>query len=331
VERKLSEAKDTPVIEIRPYRVGVEDLQVLTAVRNATLEATTLPEEYKPFTTSEMSEYYSHGGYSLDGNAWLLFEGGKPAGAAILYPPAAFHDRPPGNFHLYIVPGQWLHGLGSALLAHLEREAIARSYPVLETTIAAEDSRSTRFLTSRGFAVVGQTRHLARQGAGAPAAVEVPPGYEIRSMGSLGSDLELYLETTNRLGAYDSNYSLVTREDIESQSARGLFQPQGVFLLFDPHRRIVGIIRASFEADTGRGYLNEIRLAPASRGKGLGTALVSAALQYLGALGVERVELDTAGENVAAYNLAIRSGFVQARHWLHFMKRLAGSPTIAIR
>ena len=102
-----------------------------------------------------------------------------------------------------------------------------------------------------------------------------------------------------------------------------MFQPEGVFFLAQEQGRIVGIIRATFLQDRSRGYLNEVRLEPASRGKGLGLALVGAALHYLAGQGISRVELDTAGENMAAYNLAVRAGFSEARHWLHFLKRLA--------
>ena len=86
----------------------------------------------------------------------------------------------------------------------------------------------------------------------------------------------------------------------------------------------MGVIRASRNAE-GRGFLHEVRLEPASRGKGLGMALVAAALGYLEGIGVSRVELDTAIENQTARNLAERAGFVEVRHWMRFLKKLGNA------
>ncbi|MDQ3930059.1 MAG: GNAT family N-acetyltransferase, partial [Chloroflexota bacterium] len=102
------------------------------------------------------------------------------------------------------------------------------------------------------------------------------------------------------------------------------WEPDGILFLFDPAMRIVGVIRASGGAN-GRGYLHEIRLEPASRGKGLGMAMLACALQYLSAAGVRHAALDTTGHDTAAHNLAVRAGFQVVRHWLHFIKPLRGA------
>jgi len=316
----------TPGIEIRPYQGTDSDLAAVTHIRNETLQATTLSEDYVSFTQAAMKAYYGQSGLSLDGNAWLLFQDGEAVGATILFPASTFRDAQPGNFHLYVVPALWRKGLGSILLDHLEYQALARSYPVLETTIAAEDSRSAHFLAERGFVVVGHSHHLARDIDETSLATPLPVGYEIRSLDDLGAGPEMYVETNNRLAAYDTGYSLIDGQNLLSLEERGIFQTASVFLLFDPSGRVVGLIRASLRPGTQRAYLNEVRLEPASRGKGLGSTLVATALNYLRGQGANRVELDTTGENIAAYNLAARSGFVEVRHWLHFLKRLQTSP-----
>lgn len=312
-------------VEIRPFSGSPADIAALTRVRNETLRETTLPEDFRELTPEEMSRYYDRGGFKLQGSAWLMFTGGEAAGAAVIYPPAAFHDRPPGNFHLYVVPSRWRHGLGAALLRIVEEQAAAQGYPVLETTIAAEDGQSTRFLLSRGFRVVGHSHHLVRASLDGLPPVALRPGFSLVSLSELRESPQFYTETANRLGAYDPNYSLINAVDVQSQTEQGKFEPAGILFLFDPSGRIAGVIRASTSPDQ-RGYLNEIRLEPASRGKGLGLAMVAAGLNYLQTAGMKRAELDTAGENMAAYNLALRAGFTEARHWLHFLKRLEPHP-----
>jgi GNAT superfamily N-acetyltransferase len=312
---------DPRELAMREFQGTPEDFEALARVRNETLRATTLPEDFQEKTAQEMDRYYNRADFNLVSNSWLLFHADEPVGAAVVYPTALFHDRAPGNFDMYVVPQLARHGLGTRLLSHLERAAAERGYPVLETTIAAEDERSTRFLRERDFKVVGQSSHLTRLDMDGLPQCEIPQGYSIRSLAELNETPELYRETTNRLGAYDPNYSLVRPEEIESAISSETWEPAGILFLFDPATRIVGVIRASGAA-SGRGYLREIRLEPASRGKGLGTAMLAAALQYLSSAGAQHAALDTTGDDTAAHNLAVRAGFQVVRHWLHFIKLL---------
>jgi mycothiol synthase len=258
-----------------------------------------------------------------------LFLADEPVGAAVVYPSAIFHDRPHGNFDMYIVPRLWRHGLGSRLLAHLEQAAMARGYPVLETTVAGEDRQSTGFLSRHGFRVVGQSAHLVREGLQDLPEIELPEGYLITSASALdaGDPAAFYRETANRLGSYDSNYSLIRPEDLASEASAGHWDPKGVFVLLDEEVRAVGIIRAT-KLRGSRGLLNEIRLEPSSRGKGLGMAMTAAGLRYLAGVGASRVELDTTGESTPAHNMAMKAGFVVSRHWLHYLKRLHVWPAV---
>lgn len=314
-------------LSLRPFDGSMRDLAALAQIRNATLQATTLPEDFREVSAEELGRFYNGPDFHLLNNCWLMFMGEEPVAATVLYPSAIFndHDRPPGNFDMYVVPSYWRHGLGSRLLAHLEQAALASGYPALETTIAQEDAQSTGFLARHGFAVVGRSLRLTRYGVNELPDVVLPPGYAIRSLAALGGSPDLYRETANRLGSYDTNYSLIRPEDIDGAVASGRWQPQGVLLLFDTQERIVGIIRASgvgVGVGNGRGYLHEIRLEPSCRGMGLGRAMLASSLRYLASSGVEIAELETADENVAAYSLALRAGFEVTRHWLHFLKSL---------
>jgi len=306
---------------LRPFDGSPGDYSALARVRNDTLRATSLPEDFEEADGEEMARFYNRAGFSLVDNCWLMFLGAEPVAAGVLFPRVIFYDRPPGNFDMYVVPGHRRHGLGSRLLAHLEQAGIGRGYPVLETTIAQEDAQSTAFLSRHGFAVVGQYMHLTRYDMGGLSPVGLPDGYSIRSLAELGESPELYADTSNRLGSYDSGYSLIRPEELQSTVEGKSWEPDGVLFSFDPAGRVVGVIRAS-GARSGRGYLHEIRLEPASRGIGLGRGMLSSALRYLSDRDVQSAELDTSGEQAAAHNLALRAGFRVTRHWLHFLKRM---------
>ncbi len=308
---------------LRAYIATPEDLTALTHVRNETLRAVTLPEDFTLLDEAGMALSYNRGDFSLPENAWLMFLRDKPVGAAVIYPRSIFADRPPGNFDMYVVPTYSRHGLGSRLLAHLEQAALSRGQNTLETTVAHEDTRSVSFLQSRGFRIVGQSTHLALADLRLSRLQRTaePTGYKVQSFTSLGETPETYRETANRLGAYDTNYSLIRPEEMAHILQGNTWDPSGIFFLFDPDSRIVGIIRAS--ATTNRGYLHEIRLEPGSRGRGLGMFMLRIALRHLTEQNVSRVELDTTGEGTPAHNLALKAGFNVTRHWLHFLKPLS--------
>jgi GNAT superfamily N-acetyltransferase len=311
-------------LHLRGFDGTPADYEALALVRNLTLRPITLDEHFREFTGSDVSQFYDRSAYSLVDNAWLIFHADAPVAAAVVYPAALFHDRPPGNFDMYVVPQHRRRHLGTRLLAHLEQAAQGRGHAVLETTIAQEDSGSTSFLERHGFWIVGQSLHLTRYGMEDLPPADLPPGYVLRSLVELGEGPDYYVYAANRLGAYDANYSLIRPEDAAVLVESERWEPGGVLFLFDQAGRIVGVIRSS-GIRSGPGYLHEIRLEPSLRGMGLGRAMVGSALRYLADGGVKLTELDTPGENTAAHGLALRAGFKVTRHWLHYLKRLQSS------
>ncbi len=273
------------------------------------------------WSVARVAAFYGHPAFDLPRDARLVWQGEQPIAAAICYPTIHLHDRPPGNFELFVVPPARGHGLGGRLLAHLEEAAQARGHRVLETTVDAQDAPGHGFLRAHGFAIVGQSAHLTRTDlAGLPDRT-VPPGYELMSLSNAPDAADRYRDLANRLGAYDADYHLIEPEEMAVTAAQPDWEPGGILVLTDPAGREVGVLRAS-GAGQVRGYLHEIRLDPAQRGQGLGTALVGAGLAYLAAGGVQAVDLDTDGPDSPSYRLALRCGFSEAHRWQQFLKRL---------
>ncbi len=314
---------------LRPFDGSRDDLAALARVRNETLRPITAQQDFAEMSADDIDSFYNRPpAFVLLDNAWLMFHEDEPMAAAVVYPRAFFHDRPPGNFDLYVVPGLRRHGLGSRLLAHIEQAASHRGHRTLETTIATVDQSSTGFLLEHGFKVVGQSAHMVRTGLADISQATLPNGFSIRSLLDLDQSPDLYRETTNRLGAYDLNYSLLTPEEMDHMASTDSWDPAGVLFLLDQAGRFVGVIRAG-RTNEGRGYLHEIRLEPSLRGAGLGSAILAAALGYLTNAGISRVELDTTGDNSPAHNLALKAGFNVIQHWHHFLKALAPVENIA--
>ncbi|MGI8588660.1 MAG: GNAT family N-acetyltransferase [Chloroflexia bacterium] len=300
-------------LRIESYTNNEADLRALTAVVNATRGT--------DWSEARVAEFYGHPAFELERDARLVWAGDTPVAAAICYPTIHFHDRTPGNFEIFVVPDARGHGLGGRLLAHLEQAAWARGHHVLETTVDQHDEPGRRFLLAHGFKIVGQAMRLVRP-AGAPMPpVALPPGFDIWSLDDEPDAPEIYRDLCNRLGAYDSGYSLIEPEEMEATARQPAWEPAGIFVLEDPVGRDVGVISAS-GAGSASGYLHEIRLDPAYRGRGLGTALVGTALGYLAAGGVDEVALDTEAADSPPYRLAARCGFVEQHRWQQFLKPL---------
>src|SRR5688500_14197732 len=87
---------------LRPFDGSRDDLSALALVRNETLRSITPPEDFVPFDADGIDRFYNRPpGFMLVDNAWLMFLNDGPVAAAVVYPRAYFHDRPPVNFELY--------------------------------------------------------------------------------------------------------------------------------------------------------------------------------------------------------------------------------------
>src|SRR5579859_1521356 len=285
----------------------------LTAVVNATRGT--------HWSVDEVAQFYGHPAFALERDARLVWQGATPIAAAICYPTIHLPDRAPGNFEIFVVPAARGHGLGGRLLAHLEPAARARGHHVLETTIDQQDLPGRHFLLAHGFRIVGQAAHLVRatrDDLPGPGGA-LPAGFTLTSLAGHPEAGELYRDLCNRLGAYDAGYNLIEPEDLAVMVAGADWEPAGIFMLSDPEGRPVGVIRASGTRQ-GSGYLHEIRIDPAYRGRNFGTALVGTALAYLAEQGVQETALDTAEIDTPPYRLAIRCGFVEQHRWQQLLK-----------
>lgn len=80
-----------------------------------------------------------------------------------------------------------------------------------------------------------------------------------------------------------------------------------------------GFVVCRLDADAGVGEIELIAVAPAARGRGLGRALVDAALAMFADAGLPRASVATQAANVASQRLYQRSGFrtSEAGLWFH--------------
>ncbi len=132
---------------------------------------------------------------------------------------------------------------------------------------------------------------------------------------------DYFAELRERLGEFDPSRSV-------SANAEELSPPHGIFLVLyeSEHALACGGIKRE---DDESGELKRMFVAHSARGRGLGTALLSALESWARAEGLKRLRLDTAAPLNEAIALYRRAGYVEvpayndniyAAHW--FEKQL---------
>ena len=95
----------------------------------------------------------------------------------------------------------------------------------------------------------------------------------------------------------------------------GFLGEPGFLVAEGPGGTVRGYVVADVVSDFGRpmGHVKDLAVAPAARGRGLGTRLLERALAVLGASGASRVKLEVRASNEAARSLYARFGFRRDR------------------
>lgn len=89
----------------------------------------------------------------------------------------------------------------------------------------------------------------------------------------------------------------------------------------------VGFIAARPDWETRIGAIPDMAVHPAHQGKGIGTALLKTALEYLSAQGMEYVRIETLEQNTVAQKLYPRMGFQEIARQIHYIMPLKKSTT----
>jgi ribosomal protein S18 acetylase RimI-like enzyme len=115
---------------------------------------------------------------------------------------------------------------------------------------------------------------------------------------------------------------LATREGclrlMREISCKRRFVPQATWLAVRPRRdsrplEYCGTVQGILDSGNGLGAIQNLGIAPEHRGRGLGTALLCAALEGFRRLRLGRVYLEVTAQNDAAVRLYQRVGFRRAR------------------
>lgn len=98
--------------------------------------------------------------------------------------------------------------------------------------------------------------------------------------------------------------------------------PDAVLVAVDPDDRPVGYVTTRANPDTGIGQIPNLAVDPEFQNRGLGRALLEAALDLLRARGMAVAKIETLEQNPVGQRLYPDLGFVEVARQIHYARRL---------
>lgn len=256
-------------------------------------------------------------GFDPERDTWLVVDRrGYPAGFALvgMEHPAVLDGF--GRVH----PGHGGRGLGTALVAAMEGRAEERARGtgnrlVLHNSVTSTDAAARRLLADRGYRLVRYFWHMERslhrsdlkvQPNGPTPILRAPEGVEEERAARAALD-----EAFREHWLFEPQSFEVWREHMAVMSGSVLVALDG--------GQVVGAV--TFMPTSDSGWVEEVGVREAWRGRGVGALLLRHAFAHLTELGLHEVRLNVdAGNATGATRLYERVGMHVRREWLVYEK-----------
>ena len=220
-----------------------------------------------------------------------------------------------------VLPSYRNQGVGRRLLRKAVERGEALRAAVLHVQAPAEVVEARHLLESEEFRAVKTYWQMRWERAEVPDA-PLGQDFSLRPF-QLDQDEEALTALQNAAFGQHWGYCPNTVEEISARVRLKRCDPEGIVFVVDG-ARLAGYnwtIRASTEAGS-TGWIAMTGVHPDYRGRGLGTAIVAAGMEYLAGKGVDGVELEVDSDNVPARELYLRLGFSRVNETVWFERRL---------
>jgi mycothiol synthase len=256
--------------------------------------------------------------FSLEGNTWIAEAAG---GEIVAY--AQVWDE---DVHRVFDGEGWVHprhrgrGLGTCLARAVERRALldmplvpVGSAPAVHQSVDARVAGAVALFTRLGYREVRRFRHMEidlEPGTGSGA----PPGC-IRIRGRLEEDDPAIHAALEEAFAAHWGYVPLTYETWRADERAGSAYDPSLWLVACDGDEVVGAMLGRVVA--GRGWIGDLAVRSAWRGRGIGEALLRDAFRLFAGRGLRRAMLNVdAGNATGATRLYEHAGMRVRREWL---------------
>jgi ribosomal protein S18 acetylase RimI-like enzyme len=126
--------------------------------------------------------------------------------------------------------------------------------------------------------------------------------------------------------AVEQRFGVIAGKDWKWRKAQSIqwdveANPEGVFV-YEAGGRVVGYITTRLDGRSRIGWIPNIAIDPASQGRGVGKALMQAALDYLRASGMLYAKIETLEQNKKGRKFYPSVGFKEVARQIHYLMRL---------
>jgi mycothiol synthase len=202
---------------------------------------------------------------------------------------------------VYVHPQHLGRGIGSALLPIAERRAGEQRLP-LRQYIPSSNNAAGELLRRNGYRVTHHYWRMTVDLDERPAAPVLPDGIELRPFRLGTDDRAVHALVQAAFSEIEGNihhgWEQWRVRSIETSS----FDPRWWLIAWSGDE-IAGVVLSEHWVDDGIGWVGQLAVAPAWRGRGLGRALLLTALTEFFDAGVRRAALSVHGDNDRASRL----------------------------
>lgn len=213
-------------------------------------------------------------------------------------------------------------GIGRELIRTAIKHAKSlKGVSVLHIEVSSDSENAKHVMESEGFQVVKNYWQMQWKKDEAPETV-LPKGFTVRSF-QLDRDEKDLTELQNLSFGENWGFSPNTVEQISARVRLQRGGPEGILLVIDNDRPAAynwTFISSGDNQTTG--FISMTGVHPDYRGKGLGTAVVTAGIEYLKSRNADQVELEVDSENTPARELYLKLGFKKTGETLWYEKSL---------
>ena len=212
-------------------------------------------------------------------------------------------------------------GIGRSLTGKATEHAAALNVSVINVQAPANGSAARHLLESEGFVVVKNYWQLRWEGD-EDFSIKMPEGFSLRPF-TLDQDEQMLADLQNAAFGHHWGFSPNSVEEIRARVRLDRSPPEGIIFVLDGSRPAGynWTLRAS-NGVRAVGWIAMTGVHPDYRGRGLGTAVVLAGMEYLKNTGVDGIELEVDSENVPATKLYANLGFKKVDQTVWYEKRL---------
>jgi GNAT superfamily N-acetyltransferase len=244
---------------------------------------------------------------------WLLATAdGEDAGAGVGV--VGWHSEPQtARGEGWTLPHVRGRGVGSAILAQLERWGAERGCAAIQTQVEEDDEASLAWAQRRGFGEVGRESQLVLELAAVDApAVSPPPGIEIVTWAArpgIERDLyAVYVEAEPDIPGEEAN-EVAPFEKWLASDMQGLSdRPDAVFVALAGDE-VVGYAKLAFPPEGTRVFHDLTGVKRTWRGRGIAGALKRAQIAWAKEQGFELLVTGNEARNEPIRRLNVRHGY----------------------